>query len=234
MLPEDPSALTDDQLADLLPRLTDEQLSDVLDRLEAAEVLNSNKTIDMGVSAEFYATRLRFPVFPLRARGKSPLTAHGFKDASCDPAVIRRWWQQWPDANIGTPTGHISQGGCGYDVLDVDGATGMQDWARIKHAACPPDCSADTFCDAPGPFDIRARVWTPGDGVKRGPGRHLFIPAAGETNKTRIHGLSIDYRGDGGYVVLPPSVGLSGVRYAWLTWPDAPAAASCDDDGSAA
>ena len=213
------AAMSDGELGQYLTTLSDEQLSDVIDQLEAIEIISKQRQIDMGTSALWYVTVLRFPVFPIKPRGKQPLTRHGFKDATTDPDRITDWWQTWPDANIGIPTG-IS--GCGYDILDVDGATGMQDWAGIKHADCPPDCSAETFCPAPGPFQIHARAWTPGDGVDRGPGRHLYIPATGSGNTTRIHGLSIDLRGEGGYVVAPPSVGLSGVRYAWLTRPPIP------------
>jgi hypothetical protein len=173
----------------------------------------------MGTSALFYVERLRWPVFPCRPAGKAPLTAHGFKDATLDPQQVRQWWQRWPEANIGVPTGSTDQGGCGYDVLDVDSSEGLRDWHRVQHAACPPDCSAETFCPAPGPFQIVARAFTPGDGADRKPGRHLYLPATGAGNTTRIHGLHIDYRGAGGYVVAPPSVGLSGARYAWLTWP---------------
>jgi Bifunctional DNA primase/polymerase, N-terminal len=33
--------------------------------------------------------------------GKAPIAAHGSDDATRDPALIRDWWQRWPDANIG-------------------------------------------------------------------------------------------------------------------------------------
>jgi hypothetical protein len=49
-----------------------------------------------------------------KATDKKPLTAHGFKDASTDPATIAAWWQQWPDALVGVPTGDR------FVVLDVD------------------------------------------------------------------------------------------------------------------
>src|SRR5258705_14017677 len=55
--------------------------------------------------------------------GKHPRTRGGFKDASDDPAQIRRWWSKWPDANIALATGS------GLVVIDVDGG---QSGAEIK------------------------------------------------------------------------------------------------------
>ncbi len=40
------------------------------------------------------------PVFPLKPLGKTPLTEHGFKDATTDQEQIQAWWKEWPDANI--------------------------------------------------------------------------------------------------------------------------------------
>src|SRR5688500_3317712 len=40
--------------------------------------------------------------------GKHPRTQHGHRDATTDPAIIRKWWTQWPDANIGIATGAVS------------------------------------------------------------------------------------------------------------------------------
>lgn len=36
------------------------------------------------------------PVFPCKP-DKKPYTAHGFKEASTAPEIIRRWWAEWPD-----------------------------------------------------------------------------------------------------------------------------------------
>jgi hypothetical protein len=45
------------------------------------------------------------PIFPCRA-DKSPLTLHGFKDATTNRDLIREWWMRWPEALIGAPTRH--------------------------------------------------------------------------------------------------------------------------------
>ena len=46
--------------------------------------------------------------------GKHPRTPNGLKDASLDAAVIRGWWQRWPDAGVAVATGR------GLAVIDVD------------------------------------------------------------------------------------------------------------------
>src|SRR5216683_2586735 len=61
-----------------------------------------------------YTLTLGWPVFPVV--GKRPLTPRGFYDATADARQIQRWWRQWPDANIGIPTGEAT----GLVVVDVD------------------------------------------------------------------------------------------------------------------
>jgi hypothetical protein len=215
-------ALEGEALHAHMTTLNDEQLSDLIAAVDAAEIISKARDIDMGASALWYASKLGWPVFPLKPRGKKPITAHGFKDASTDPDRVATWWTAHPDANIGIPTGPASSGGCSFDVLDVDGPAGIRAWGHIKHAACPPDCCAEQFCPATGPFDIVATAFTPGDGVDRKPGRHLYLRATGKGNTTGIAGQALDYRGAGGYVVAPPSVGLHGLRYSWLQRPPLP------------
>lgn len=54
-------------------------------------------------------------VFPVAAQTKTPLTEHGYQDASVDAGEIAAWWDKWPDANIG-----FACGLSGYIALDVD------------------------------------------------------------------------------------------------------------------
>jgi hypothetical protein len=60
-------------------------------------------------------SRRGWPVLPVRAGGKDPLTRHGVKDASIDPRTVARWWRRWPSANVA-----IACGLPGPQVLDVD------------------------------------------------------------------------------------------------------------------
>ena len=194
-----------------LATLDDQQLADAIANLDAAEIVEKNKTHDLQASALWYAKH-GWPVFPLKPRGKQPLTRHGFKDATTDPAIIRGWWAATPDANIGVPTG---PDGCGLDVIDVDGPEGFRSLADLRHTHCRPDCCAEEICPATGELPpVHAITWTPG-----GPGQHYWITATGDGNASRYE-PGLDYRGRGGYVVVPPSLGLSGARYTWIARPE--------------
>lgn len=67
--------------------------------------------------------------------GKHPRTRKGVKNATTDPEIIRAWWKQWPDANVGIalPKGAV--------VLDVDGGEGRKSLTG-KHL--PPTVCAST------------------------------------------------------------------------------------------
>lgn len=128
--------------------------------------------------------------------GKHPRTPGGFKDATRDPRVITAWWTRWPDANIAIATGSSS----GVVVLDVDGEAAERIVVEFGLEEAHP------------PVVITGR------------GRHLCF-AHPETTIASRAGVRpcFDVRGDGGYIVAPPSVHASGVRYAWA---DAEAAVS--------
>jgi Bifunctional DNA primase/polymerase, N-terminal len=121
---------------------------------------------------------------------KHPLVWHGVKDASCDPAQLGRWWQRWPDANIGLATGIV------FDALDIDGLQGMAalrdrvPTARRRH---------------PGPL-----VATGGGGW------HYWYAPSGLGNRPPRGLTHVDWRGLGGSVLAPPSRHASGGRYRWL------------------
>jgi hypothetical protein len=198
--------------------------SDMLGALEVRSIKPS-KPINLPAAARYYVSVLGWPVFPLKPRGKTPMTTHGFLDATLDLAKVNKWWRDEPAANIGLPTGPHPLG-IGFDVIDADGPEGVEAWNRLKHRHCPSGCSVEAFCDATGGFQVVAEAFTPGNSsVGRGPGRHVFIQASGRGNTTRVGGQPIDLRGAGGYVVGVPSVNLVGSAYAWLKAPVAPGGA---------
>ncbi len=134
-----------------------------------------------------YAAR-GWHVLPLKPRAKIPLTPHGVKDASADERQIRKWWRRCPSANIG-----IACGPSGLAVVDVDPRHGG-DVRFEDHFPTEPET---------------VNAFTGGtDG-----GRHYYFVGHGE--KTREIAPGLEIRGDGAYVVAPPSIHPSGNAYIW-------------------
>lgn len=133
-----------------------------------------------------YASR-GWPVFPCRPN-KKPYTLHGFHDASTDRETLVCWWVTNPGALIGTPTGAASGLVCvDLDVDVVKGIDGMTAFAALVNSDGAP---------------ISTRKHrTPRGGI------HLLFKHPGETlkNSTSVIAPGVDTRGDGGYIVLPPS-----------------------------
>jgi hypothetical protein len=131
--------------------------------------------------------------------GKHPITARGFKDATTNLSQISAWWSTYPDANLGLRTGADS----GFWVLDADGEEGL---------AAVHDLEREH-----GPLPRTPTVRTGGGG------RHFFFrwpEGQPVKNAVKLSGLPIDVRGEGGYVVAPPSMHRSGLRYLWEVSPD--------------
>ena len=126
--------------------------------------------------------------------GKHPRTMNGLKDATTDENKIRGWWDMWPDANIGIATGAASN----LVVLDVD----------PRHDG---DKTLAVLEDDYGQLPPTSYSRTGGDGM-----HYLFsYPDAEIKNSAGRLGAGLDIRGEGGYIVAPPSLHQSGKRYAW-------------------
>jgi hypothetical protein len=137
-----------------------------------------------------YAERRRWPCFPCAPRGKTPLTKHGLLDATLEREQLASWARQYPDANVAVRTGRDS----GIVVLDVDGDDGYESLRALERAH--------------EPLPRTASVKTP-----RG-GSHYWFAYRGEIpNSAGRLGRGIDVRGEGGYVLAPPSVGANGNRF---------------------
>ena len=134
-------------------------------------------------------------VVPLRPRDKRPLIEwERFQHERASSANVTEWYRRWPDANVGVVTGEISN----LVVLDIDpNHGGDASIGRLERQL------------APLPVTVQA---TTGGG-----GRHLYFTHPGGLVRNRT-GLAqgIDVRGDGGYIVGPPSVHPSGKHYAWV------------------
>jgi hypothetical protein len=137
-----------------------------------------------GEAALLYA-RAGLAVLPCAAGRKRPLTRAGLRDASTDLSQVAAWWRRWPAANVGVVTG-----GAGVDVLDIDrraDGSGFDVVAATDRAGL----SVGWVC----------RVATPSGG------EHRYYPAVTHRPqrcwaRTRVH---VDFRGTGGYVLVPPS-----------------------------
>jgi replicative DNA helicase len=132
--------------------------------------------------------------------GKHPRTLHGLKDGTTNEDTIRAWWAKWPDANIGIVCGAAS----GVVVLDIDkrhgGKQSLEELER-RHEMLLPTATVRTG----------------------GGGNHLFFrhPGGEIRNKAGLDGLpGLDVRGDGGYVVAPSSLHISGKTYEWEADPE--------------
>jgi putative DNA primase/helicase len=145
-----------------------------------------------------------WPIFPLVPGAKRPLTPNGFKDATSDPGKIRAWFTEYPEANIGVPTGAVS----GITALDVD----VKPWKGVHGDKTLAAVLAD----------YGALPLTPKQATWSGGVQYFFAYAPGVRNSASKIGHGLDIRGDGGYVVVPPSVvsedDRSGI-YVWGTLP---------------
>ena len=126
------------------------------------------------------------PVFPCEPDGKRPLTRRGFLDATSNLAQVAAWWSRTPDANIGLPTGQVS----GVVVVDVDVHGPIDGRVAWKRAA-----------DAGLVSGAGLLVRTPTGGT------HGYFPATAgvEQRSWQAANAGVDFRGDGGYIIAPPS-----------------------------
>ena len=124
-----------------------------------------------------------WPVFPCKPDQKAPDTAHGFKDATTDPAVIREWWSASQVRNVA-----IATGAPGPDVLDVDvkpDGSGFAAFGRLKQAGLLTGA--------------RALVRTPSGGL------HAYYAGTSQPSGRLVRDF-LDFKASGGYVLAPPSV----------------------------
>lgn len=169
--------------------------------------VQTNPVNDLFAAAMHY-TSLSWAVFPVHGLmggrctcgnpdcsrpGKHPATRNGYRDATKEPSRVREWWAENPCYNVGLPTGVMN----GFWVLDVE-ADGLEELSALqqKHGILPSTLVARTG----------------------GGGMHMYFhwtDSVYVTNRQRLGDLRIDCRGQGGYVIAPPSMHVSGQPYAW-------------------
>lgn len=120
--------------------------------------------------------------------GKHPASANGTKDATTDEAIIRDWWRKIPKCHVGIATGSASGG---LVVVDFDERHG----------------GIDSLRDLNPPMTLV---------VETGNGFHFYYQGDGsQRNSAELIAAGVDTRGEGGYVVAPPSRHVSGRDYRW-------------------
>lgn len=103
---------------------------------------------------------------------------------------IRTWWARWPQANIGLATGALSR----VVVLDADSG----DAKKLAMDQGGVDRTPAVFTGKPG-------------------GIHFWLAHPGdEVSNFARKRPGLDFRGDGGYVLVPPSRHASGAYYRWV------------------
>ena len=100
---------------------------------------------------------------------------------------LHEWWTRWPNAGVAIITGAIS----GIIVIDIDSKAGLE--------------SVEPY------IKIGTLIVNTGGG-----GKHYYFRHPGGIVSNVVRFLpGVDCRGDGGYVIAPPSKHQSGRRYHW-------------------
>jgi hypothetical protein len=135
-----------------------------------------------------------FRVFPVKARTKTPLINDNINRATTGVNIVSGWWAKGQH-NIAVATGI----GSNVFVLDVDGDQGEETLSslELEHGKLPTTVEVTT-----------------------GNGRHLYFqyPRSGvviRNSQCRNDIPGLDVRGNGGYVLVPPSIHPSGREYTW-------------------
>jgi len=141
------------------------------------------------LNAALHYLRQGWCVIPVNA-DKRPLlhSWEEFQERRPTEDEVREWWRLTPDANVAVVTGAVS----GLVVVDVDSQEGLR--------ALAPYLEAGTALSV-----------TTGGG-----GQHFYLRHPGGTVPCSVRLLpGVDVRGDGGYVVAPPSWHRTGRGYVW-------------------
>ncbi|GAF82830.1 unnamed protein product, partial [marine sediment metagenome] len=129
-----------------------------------------------------------FSVIPVQKNKKPYIAWEKYQKEKASIELIKQWWDKYPNANVGIVTGEIS----GIDVIDIDSKKGLDEVEKLL---------PDNF--------ITPIARTPGGGW------HYYHHATGMGNSVAFI-EHCDFRGTGGYIVAPPSLGENGKPYVWL------------------
>lgn len=139
-------------------------------------------------AALWYASK-GMSIIPVGQDKKPLLKWQKYQQERAGVALLKEWWGKWPAANIGIVTGEIS----GVCVVDIDTDEGRETFNGL----------------------ISDSLQFPTANTPKG-GQHCYFQHnAGMRNNCRVL-PGCDFRGDGGYIIAPPSETPKG-KYKWLS-----------------
>lgn len=157
----------------------------------------TNELSELGKAAVAYA-EAGIAIIPLKPRGKKPYIKGGSTKATANVEQVRKHWMTHPDDNIAIVCGGVSDG---LFAIDVDCHGDVDGW----------DTLAEFEADRPLPA---APTSITGSG-----GGHMLYRSAEAVRNGVGSDTGIDVRGEGGYIVAPPSIHPNGNAYRWETSP---------------
>lgn len=151
-----------------------------------------NKTL----TAALWFIEHGYSVIPISPKSKVPpkgFKVEEFRKRLATPEEVRQWFKTDPSYNLAMITGELS-GAC---VVDLDSHKPNYD----------PAIAYDYFSEHDGPVSVTPRL-----------GNHLYYKFPTGLKLTINAGAlpGIDFRGEGGYILVPPSSNGTGNPYAWV------------------
>ncbi len=141
-----------------------------------------------------YYLSMGWSIIPQRPGDKKPLVKwKRFQELPPDRAQVEEWWTRWPDAGICLVLGSVS----GLVAVDVDSSEAERVFFELQGGE---------------PTTLKSLSGS----RKSSKAHYLFhCPDFPTTAKYTPLNKQLEFRGHGGYIVLPPSLHHSGNRYAW-------------------
>ncbi len=138
-----------------------------------------------------YRNKYGFSVIPIRRNKKPFIQWQRYQKILSTEEEIDSWWEKWTDANVGIITGRVSN----LVVIDVDTEEGKKEISKY----------IPEFCEFPVSETPRG-------------GQHFYFcyPENLEVRSNTRALPGCDLRGEGGYVIVPPSENGEGKEYKWL------------------